>query len=547
MNGLTLKENENQSQLFAVVDTLVFEPPLDLAAFEEFVKNSEFSHYTLSKDNILSLSEEIDQASSEGDNDEIEKLIGEAREHSLELLVTEDEMSATLKIVTSESESVPKMSDIIDLLRKQGVTYGIGKKRIRTILQKLIDAEANTELEQIVALGLSPRKGKDSIVKPMMPNALDRVLAPQKLENDKVDMRNLGDILCVSVNQAVAKRIPPTKGRLGKTVTGKPIETEPGAWKVIKLTENTFISPKNKNIVLSKISGQPKFENGAMTIDDTFVTKGVNVGTGNINYSGSVIVNGDVTENMEIKAKGDVTINGFVESAFVRSDGDIIITEGATGKMHDEDCKIIAKGNVFIQHAQGVHIISGKDLTVAKQLAYSQVKCKGSIIIGDPKNPMGNLFASDIVCYGTVSAGSVGAVSGSALNIDFSEGFNALSSRLESLHTLNSDLVKNNADHEILVSKIQSKTIPQSLKLKLEKLTNELELERVLMTWLNEAQNELESKKNYYETNIRVIANKELFPGVSLKLNKQNWKGDREYQRCRIIFEDGAWVYSPMV
>ena len=86
-----------------------------------------------------------------------------------------------------------------------------------------------------------------------------------------------------------------------------------------------------------------------MTVDDTFQTKGVNVGTGNINYEGAVLVNGDVTESMQVIAKGDVTINGFVESAVIRAGGDIIITEGAMGKMHEEDCQLIAKGSVFVQ------------------------------------------------------------------------------------------------------------------------------------------------------------------------------------------------------
>src|SRR5690606_36488112 len=120
-----------------------------------------------------------------------------------------------------------------------------------------------------------------------------------------------------------------------------------------------------------------------MWVDDTFICKGVNVGSGNVNYDGAVLVNGDVTEKMQIIASGDVTINGFVESAYIQAGGDIIITEGAMGKVNDSATEysttLKAKGSIHVQHGQGLDISCNGSVTIGRQLAYSRITCKGEV------------------------------------------------------------------------------------------------------------------------------------------------------------------------
>jgi uncharacterized protein (DUF342 family) len=360
-------------------------------------------------------------------------------------------------------------------------------------------------------------------------------------------MRNLADILCVEVDQAIAQRIAPSDGRKGYTVTNKTLAPMKGEWEAVTLGENTRFAEHDENIILANLSGQPKFENNIIMVDDTFVAKGVNVGTGNIDYQGAVIVNGDVTENMQIVATGDVTVNGFVESAFIKSGGDIIITQGATGKMNDEDCRLIAEGNIFLQHGQGLDLKVGKNLTVKRQLAYSRVQCKGDIVIGDEDNPSGNIFASKIVCYGSVKAGSVGAVSGSALEFDYSEGFNRISEHHNIVSDLLDSLVSVNADHEVRLSKMPKKRLPEALKKKMAQLDNTIDRERNMLNYLRKLQGDLELAKTKYLNSARIIAYKEMFPGVVVKLNKQVYKANKETLKSRVVFVDGDWEYQPII
>jgi len=551
MSGITLSIDSATNELIASIDPVNFSGECTEESLAAIIANTEYQDCNLDKNAITALGIVLEEALQQGSEASVEGPIGKANEKKPENLISislaDDHMSASMSIVASDTDQHPSYDEVCKMLRYKGIVRGISKKRIQHLLNCAIEGDTGTEYSDVIAIGLPPRTGKASRIKPLVPNALDRVLRPQEKDGDKMDMRNLGEVLCVNPDKAVAKRVPPTKGRIGYTVTNKPLDPEPGAWQDIKLGQNTKIADNDENLILAEISGQPKFENEQMCIDDTYVTKGVNVGTGNVTYDGAVIVNGDVTENMQIIAKGDITINGFVESAYIKAGGDIIITQGATGKMNVEDCYLISEGSIFIQHGQGLDIQVEKNLNVKRQLAYSNITCKGMLIIGEPDNPSGNLFASHIKAYNSVKAGSVGAVSGSTLEIDFSDGFNQLVQNIETVHDLLEALRSKNADHEIKLSKIHAKKFPVKLQNKLKNLNAVIGKERHYINWLRKVHEHLEKAKKEYEMTARVIANKELFPGVVVKLNKRIYKAQKETLKSRILLVEGNWEYQPII
>jgi uncharacterized protein (DUF342 family) len=217
------------------------------------------------------------------------------------------------------------------------------------------------------------------------------------------------------------------------------------------------------------------------------------------------------------------------------------------GKMNEEDCKLTAKGSVFVQHGQGLDIQAGKNLNVRKQLAYSRVNCKGKVTIGEPDKPMGSLFASSIQCGSTISAGTVGAVSGSALNIDFSDALNQLNTRYDSLLVYLKQLRENSFDHTVKLRDMKSKNVPSALNNSVSKIEALIESEKHLLDWLEITEQELSQAKVDFEKNAKIVANKELFQGVSVKMNKTNWRSEKEYLKCVIKLSGGKWKYHPLL
>ncbi|MFC3121642.1 DUF342 domain-containing protein [Agaribacter flavus] len=547
MKGITFIENAEKRQLEVEVDPLLLEDTFKPELFINYIKTTPHCNFFILKNAISELAGTVNTAREEGKMNMITWRIGEYRDAELSTHASKDHMSIELVITSAYQGDTPSVDEIVDYLHKQGVVRGISRKRINKLINSAIAGVPGSKHGDIVAIGLPPRRGKSSRIIPLVQNALDRVLSPQKVDNDKVDMRDLGEIVCVPAGTAVARRVAPTTGRIGFTVKNHPVNADPGEWHHIKLGRNTHIDKQDDNLIRASVVGLPKFEKFVMNIDDTFVTKGVNVRTGNVHYKGAVIVNGDVTEQMQIIADGDVTVNGFVESALIKAGGDIIITQGATGKMEDGDCQLYADGNVCIQHGQGLDIKTGKNLTVFKQLAYSKVRCKGTITIGNPKKPRGKLFASKLQCAGIVRAGCIGAVSGSSLEIDYSEAYNALCKRFDGVLEMLSALQKNNADHEIKLSEVNNKRIHDSILPKLSTLNSKIESERYLLNWLISVEKELRDAKNMFEETARVLAYQELYPGVTIKLNNRVWKAEKEFLRSRIAYLDKQWKYEPII
>jgi hypothetical protein len=363
-------------------------------------------------------------------------------------------------------------------------------------------------------------------------------------------MRNLGDIICVKIGTEVLRRMPPSNGRAGYTVTGDSIQSKPGEWLKFRPGEGTVLSNTDENLLLAEISGMPKFKDQKMWVDDTYICKGVNVGTGNVNYDGAVLVNGDITEKMEIIATGDVTVNGFVESATITAGGDIIITEGAMGKVNENNTSystvLRAKGSIHIQHGQGLDIKCEGNVSIGRQLAFSKVDCRGELSVGPVDKPNGNLFACNIFSQNKISAGTFGAVSGSNLTLDFSDGFNRLLERKDTLDELVKQIRQNFNRHQERMTIIDSKSVPQDMQQRVEEARELFKNETQLMHWLEQKVSEMAAAKESYQQNIMLVANKRIYPGVVVKLNNRTWRADREFSKAIVCFHSHQWHCEPV-
>lgn len=550
MKGAALTFNENQKQLQLMLLPDIFEPQNTLEHMRQFIEFSEHHNLFCFDDKITELIEQCNVARLAKQFDPISSNIGEARDYSCSVTIVEDNMSAFVDVITPYGGRFPTKDEITEVLKRHGVVRGISAKQINFLVTKLPTLKAGEKFNHVVARGLPAKDGRDSYLKPLVPNVLERILRPKVTDNDIADMRDLGDIVTVKENTPLLERVPPTAGRAGYDIFDTELAPKAGKFQELQPGVGTIISPENPNLLLASINGMPKFKNNSMWVDDVFMCKGVNVSTGNIRYDGAVLVNGDVAEKMKIICSGDVTINGFVESAHIEAGGDIIITQGAMGKVDDAQkeysTELNAKGNIHIQHGQGLRIRSGGNLTVSKQLAYSDIIVGGGITIGNLDKPNGNLFACKIVCQQSVKAGTLGAVSGSQLSIDFSGGYNQIIEFQSSIDGIFTSLGKNLADHLETINAISNKRIPEEIQPKANLAQDIYDSEVRLYAFLQKKVNVLKDKKATFISDIGLEASKVLYPGVSVKLNNRTWRAEKEYSCARIHYTDYQWQFDPL-
>jgi uncharacterized protein (DUF342 family) len=547
MKGIELTLTPNKREVIIKIEPLLIDGIVEAKALFQIYNHSEFSGYYIDEGAFFTVAEALKDAVEVNEMSSIKQTVAHAKDAEIEVTIAGDKMSAELTLIAAYMGKLASLDDIFWVLKQHDVSKGISKKRIRKLIQSVSGQQGGRTFTDLVAKGLPPRGGNNSFIKSLVPCALERVLTPKYIVDKKIDMRDFGDILCVKKNEAIARRISPTDGRSGFTVTGEQLLSENGKWQEIKLGKHTCIDNADENLILATIAGLPKVTDLNIEVDNVYIVNGVNVSTGNVNFDGSIIVNGDITEKMQVVASGDITVNGFVESAHIKAGGDIIVVQGASGKLQNLDCEFIARGSIYIGHAQGVKINSHKDLIVDIQLAYSHIQCGGHITIGKIDNPIGKLFASTVMCAKTVRAGHLGAVSGSKLIIDYTQSH---SNALKTHERLNAEFVKltsKNAQHEIMIATINNRKSSKALKEKVALMNEELNLERVFVNWLRINVEESKEKLDSFDHSVRVIATHVMHCGVSVKLHRKQWHAKREYAKCRIILDNKNWIYMPLV
>jgi len=481
----------------------------------------------------------------------------ERKDAKITVSIENDEMGASADITPAQGGKHLSAKDILDAAKAAGVKKGFGKEELIQLARSAAKATPGDHVILQIASGKLAVNGKDAEIKPLVESAQTRILQPKKRADGSVDMRDLGDIICVKVGDPLIKKIPLTSGKQGYTVTATPLSPEPGNDVELVPGDGTTISRKDENLLVSEKVGLPKLIPNGMEVDEVYTINNVTVATGNINFTGSVIIEGDVTEGMKVIASGDVTIGGFVESAIIEAGGDVTISGGIIGRKHDTEqtqvtdiamsVSVNAKGSIYAKYCQYAQINCGKDIRIENQLLHSFLIVNGRVKVGSEEQSNGKLIGGYIKAGTYVSAGIVGATAGSNTTVSF--------------------------DTEVLKYKTQMKEIDSRAKVESDK-TNELKgaikklkglpkgkaqpelLAKVVSTYQYHAkqlgeiliEKDLHDKATVaYMESTYIEATEKLYHGVELIVGDFHDKSRREYGSSRMIYKERKIIIDPIV
>ena len=222
MKGLELRPSAGIRQITLAIEPLLLDGPIDEKAIFQFINASNYSGFFQLDDNIVDLSTQLQNAFANNEMSPLEGIVAEARDADVLVSIASDQMSAELTLIAPYMGDTPSLDEIKGILAEQSVVRGVSSKIIKRMLSQLLDTEPGQSIVHLVAKGLPPKPGKNSYMKNIVVNALQRMLVPKE-SDDQINMRDFGDILCVSPDEILAKRMPPTKGRDGYTVGAKPL------------------------------------------------------------------------------------------------------------------------------------------------------------------------------------------------------------------------------------------------------------------------------------------------------------------------------------
>ena len=335
--------------------------------------------------------------------------LAERKDGHVEVLITADKSTATVKLSKSSGGKVVGKTDILSEVEKSKIS---GERLNRKELERLYEHN-NEDMEVVIASSLPAVPGIDA--------SLERLIASQTEKSrdseseDSIDLREVFEFTVVDEGTPLLKKIPATAGTPGQDVLGVEITPAPG--KDIPFTtpfEGVELSSDNENILVATIKGHPVFSKSGVKVDPILTLKSVNIHSGNIDYDGSVAIKGDIESGYIVNATGDIHVKGQVERATLKAGGDIIVQCGITGE-EDSDAEseeekpfLRCAGNLsakFINHGT---IESDGDVMIEEYLMQCHIVAKGSLLVGKEKG-RGSIIGGNCFSETGIWAKSIGS------------------------------------------------------------------------------------------------------------------------------------------
>ena len=267
------------------------------------------------------------------------------------LTVSDDEMTVT-GYFYPPSDGLKGEAMTADEVKKdlafQKITYGIQEDNISAFFERPMYC---TEI--VLAQGQPVRQGKDASIEYLFNT--DMHAKPELKEDGTVDFFNLNLISHVEAGQEVAKLTPEDPGEDGWNVYGKPVMPNKVKHLELKGNKNCVIS-EDKLTMTAGVAGHVSLTGNVVEVSNVYAVAAVGVSTGNINYDGSIVIEGDVDSGYEVKASGDIEVRGSVSGAILRAKGNVVLVRGMNGMTKGE---IHAGGNVVTKFLEAATVRAG--------------------------------------------------------------------------------------------------------------------------------------------------------------------------------------------
>lgn len=263
------------------------------------------------------------------------------------LSISEDKMEASIKFYppSATSDKLLTLEGLTRDLRFRNITYGIQVNELQDFF-----AQREYCREYAAAKGKEVVSGTDARIEYYFNT--DIHAKPTVREDGSVDFFNLNAINHCTQGDVLARIIPEDRGRSGRNVMGEALEPSPVKRAVFRYNRNCDIS-ENKLELFAKVSGHVALVDDMVFVSDVYEVENVDNSTGNIEYEGSVQINGNVISNFTVNAKGNVVVNGVVEGATINAGGNIIIARGMNGMNKGA---LYAGGNVIAKFMENATV-----------------------------------------------------------------------------------------------------------------------------------------------------------------------------------------------
>ena len=303
--------------------------------------------------------------------------VGERRNGRFDVSYSKDLTEATINVSPPFGGDPITVVDIATYLKNEGINTGIKVDVIKKIVQEEVYNQ-----NVVIAVGQKAADGDDASLEFFFDHTSNRA-KPTVNEEGEVDFRELNLFQKVKKGDPLVRKVPGTPGIVGKTIFGDEIKPRTGRDVPFPGGVNCMPDKADPNLVLAAMEGQPKWSGNKVNVAPVIEIPGdVDFSTGNIDFTGSVSVRGNVISGFSIKAMGDVEIGGTVEMCNIECGGNLSVRQGIVGQ---EKAFIMCRGNITAKFIDKATVFCEGDIYVDESIIYSNISCAGSIELAGKK------------------------------------------------------------------------------------------------------------------------------------------------------------------
>lgn len=448
--------------------------------------------------------------------------------------VSNDAMEAYLTIDPPMGEGRwPTKEDAMQAISSEKVVYGIIEDAVNEAVNK------HHLKPVLIAKGKAPVNGTDAEIKYLFETGVFRKAFIED-EFGRVDYRQNQSLQNVIIGQKIVEKIPATPGVPGVNVRGEEVKATPGKDKQVKLGKNV-VWTEDKLAIVSKINGEPSLANNKVSVHEIHEIKGdVNYQSGNINFLGSVIIQGNVESGFKVEAEGDVTIYGNVDSADIKAGGNIFIKGGISGMDKGE---VICGGDFSAKYIEHAIVDCEGTITVREAIMHCQVNADQKVICEGGKG----LVVGGLIRSGEeISAKTIGSRLGTVteLEVGVKPKLKLELQELEEQLKQNKDSLDKAEKAISLLSKIPN--LPDDRK---EMLQNLIKTSYALKAQINEADTKrqelleeiLVKSKEKGKIKVKDI----IYPGIRVTMGKTTIMIQDEIKYAVLVYNEGEIQIQP--
>ena len=448
--------------------------------------------------------------------------------------VSEDGMTAYARFLPA-SENGRRMTkdDFLKDLRFRRISYGIDME----ILERHFNGNGVFCTDILIAKGDDPVQGCDARIEYLFDT--DIQVHPKTREDGSVDFFHMTTINHCKKGEVLARIIPEDPGKEGFDIFGRTIKPRNVKKESLKFGRNICLS-EDKYSITSEVDGHVSLTDGKVFVSSVYEVKNVDVSTGNLDFDGSIEIGGDVMENYEVKAGGDVIINGTVEGATIIASGNIIIAKGMNGMGKG---LLQAGGNVVIKFVENANIQAG-GYVQTEAILHSKVSAGTEIVV---EGRRGMIAGGYIQARTKVDAKTIGAAMGgnTVLEVGTDPGLKEKCSQIQKTIAENSKTIRN-AENILLGYQTKIKrgiqVTPSQVKY--------MKTVAKMITDKNEENQGLNQEKEKLQQMMKpgsqaeIIIRDEIYPGTTIIIGEAVKTIQTGFHYCRFIREHGEIIMT---